>query len=120
MKYFSHIDSLYCSLFQITTSTAKKLWEKSDGGGKNGGNVGGAGGGAGGVGGGASAAGPLNPLHIGDPHVWKDSPWSTPGGDSMLTRPRNFPQPTDTNVNSGGNGVGGGSGSSAGNTGILR
>lgn len=74
------------------------MWEKSDG--KSGTNAGG------GVGG-----GPLNPLHIGDPHVWKDSPWSTPG-DSMLTRPRTFPQPPDTTTNNNGSG--------GGNTGILR
>lgn len=65
-------------VLQITTSTAKKLWEKSDGKG-------------------ASTGGPLNPLHIGDPHVWKDSPWSTQG-ETILPRPRTFPQAPDTTV----------------------
>ena len=76
--------------FQITTSTAKKLWEKSDGKGSASAGV---------------SGGPLNPLHIGDPHVWKDSPWSTQS-ETILTRPRTFPQAPDT--------------SASGNAGILR
>ncbi|XP_061387987.1 maternal protein pumilio-like, partial [Musca vetustissima] len=64
----------------ITTSTAKKLWEKSDGKGASSAGV---------------TGGPLNPLHIGDPHVWKDSPWSTQT-ETILPRPRTFPQAPDT------------------------
>ncbi|XP_017141027.1 maternal protein pumilio isoform X2 [Drosophila miranda] len=58
----------------ITTSTAKKLWEKSDGKGTS-----------------SAPGGPLNPLQIpgvGDPSsVWKDHTWSTQG-ENILAPPR--------------------------------
>ncbi|BFF88849.1 maternal protein pumilio [Drosophila madeirensis] len=58
----------------ITTSTAKKLWEKSDGKGTS-----------------SAPGGPLNPLQIpgvGDPSsVWKDHTWSTQG-ENILVQPR--------------------------------
>lgn len=80
---------LICNYFQITTSTAKKLWEKSDGKGTTSGGV---------------SGGPLNPLHIpgvGDHPVWKDSTWSTQGENILAPpRPRTFPQAPDTNTSS--------------------
>uniref|UniRef100_A0A6P4EUE4 Maternal protein pumilio isoform X4 n=1 Tax=Drosophila rhopaloa TaxID=1041015 RepID=A0A6P4EUE4_DRORH len=59
----------------ITTSTAKKLWEKSDGKGVTS----------------STPAGPLNPLQIpgiGDPSsVWKDHTWSTQGENILAPPP---------------------------------
>ncbi|XP_055847919.1 maternal protein pumilio isoform X4 [Episyrphus balteatus] len=89
-----NVEDIALTQEMITTSTAKKLWEKSDGKGPNGGGV---------------SAGPLNPLHIpgvADHPVWKDSTWSTQGENILAPpRPRTFPQAPDSN--------------STGNAGIL-
>lgn len=88
---------LYPSFSQITTSTAKKLWEKSDG--KNGVS--------------STPGGPLNPLQIpgvGDhSSVWKDHTWSTQGENILVPpRPRNYPHGGASDT------------SNSGNAGILR
>ncbi|XP_030374161.1 maternal protein pumilio-like [Scaptodrosophila lebanonensis] len=76
----------------ITTSTAKKLWEKSDG--KSGAS--------------STPGGPLNPLQIpgvGDhSSVWKDHTWSTQGENILVPpRSRGYPHGAASDTSNSGN-----------------